>query len=129
MITTRDPTRAIRELRHGETVVLEVAPGDVAAYEKALDENIRGSARARIRVKGSEAAARAGCITLRTTRAGVQVGLYRAREAGLEDDPEAPYATVCEAHGAIVLHATRRDGERSLPYPEGWCDDCRGTRT
>jgi hypothetical protein len=41
----------------------------------------------------------------------------------MSDDPEFPWAAVCETHGAIILNATRRLAEQALRYPE-WCEDC-----
>lgn len=73
----------------------------------------------------AEAAQRGGCVLLRRTRRGILVGLYRSDDAGMESDPATPWSTVCEAHGAIVCHASRRDAAASLPHPDGWCDDCR----
>ena len=66
-----------------------------------------------------------GLVRLSRARStGTEVGLYRAAEAGL--DPEGgPWATVCEAHSAVVNHATRRDAQGWMSQPEGWCEDCR----
>ena len=71
-------------------------------------------------------AEREGCLTLRRARAtGTLVGLYRAAEAGM--DPEAGrYATVCEDHGVVVNHETRRLAESSLAHPDEWCQGCGG---
>lgn len=115
----------MRGLRSGKLVLLEVAPAAVAAHEKALTEGLPPHVRARIRVRGTEAAERAGCIALRTTRKGVRVGLYLSAEGGLETDPEHPYSTVCEMHGTLVCHETRRSAERCLSHPDMWCDECR----
>jgi hypothetical protein len=111
-------------LRAGKRVVLEVAPAAVAAFEQALTESLPPDVRERIRLRGTEAVERSGCITLRTTRKGVQVGLYRSAES-FESDPELPYTTVCETHSTLVSHETRRAAEQSLSHPEMWCDDCR----
>lgn len=56
---------------------------------------------------------------------GTLVGLYRADEAGIEDDPRTPWATVCEDHSTVVCHETRTAAGAALAYPGGWCDDCR----
>lgn len=61
----------------------------------------------------------------RARSTGTVVTVYRADEAGMEDDPETPWATVCEDHGSIVCHKTRRLAESWLAAPEGFCDDCR----
>lgn len=39
-------------------------------------------------------------------------------------DDELPWSTVCEAHGAVVSHATRRVAEQWLSHPEEWCEEC-----
>lgn len=72
------------------------------------------------------AAERAGCIEVRRSRAtGTLVGLYRSAEAGMEEDPETPYTTVCEEHNTLVCHATLKLARENLPDPRGWCDECR----
>lgn len=58
----------------------------------------------------------------RTT--GTIVGVYKALEAGLED---YGYATVCEDHGRLVIHDTRRLAFSHASQPEGWCGVCNGT--
>lgn len=68
---------------------------------------------------------RAGCVQLRYARStGSLVGVYRADEAGMEDDPEWPWATVCEDHGNLVCHASRSRAIDHAPAPEGWCEEC-----
>jgi hypothetical protein len=53
------------------------------------------------------------------------VGVYAADEAGMECDPELPWATVCEEHSAIVCHPTLRLARDHAALPSGWCEDCR----
>lgn len=69
----------------------------------------------------------AGCVEQRKSRAsGLMVGLYHAEQAGM--DPEAgKWATVCEAHGQIVNHASLCLARFHLADPEGWCEVCNGT--
>jgi hypothetical protein len=68
----------------------------------------------------------AGCVTqTRSHRTGTLVGLYHSVQAGIEDDPETPWTTVCEKHGSCVCHATMGYARQSLPDPTHWCDDCR----
>ena len=59
---------------------------------------------------------------------GALVGLYRAAEAGMETDPETPWATVCEPHGGIVCHATATLARGWLSHPEDWCPECQEGR-
>lgn len=73
-----------------------------------------------------EAKRRDGCIELRKCRAtGKLVGLYRSGEAGLEEDAEGKYTTVCEEHGTLVSHRTLAVARSWLADPAGWCDECR----
>lgn len=68
----------------------------------------------------------AGCVTQRKSRESkVLVGLYQAAQAGMEIDPETPWATVCEDHGNIVCHPTLTAAHHFLGFPAHWCDDCR----
>jgi len=53
------------------------------------------------------------------------VAVYQAEEAGIEDDPANPWASVCEMHATLMLHPTRRLAEWHAVEPEGWCDGCR----
>ena len=69
----------------------------------------------------------AGLVAFRKARStGTHVGLYQAQEAGIERDPEYPWATVCEEHGGLMLHPTRTLAEGWLSHPEDWCPVCMG---
>jgi hypothetical protein len=71
---------------------------------------------------------RDGCVKIQKSRStGQYVGLYRSREAGIETDPEFPWSTVCEDHGGVVCHRSRKDAESNLSHPEEWCPVCQGT--
>lgn len=83
------------------------------AFEKALTRALKVSSRK-------------GCVELRKTRSGREVGLYRSLEAGIENDPDHPWATVCEAHSGVVCHPTREIAEAAMSYPEDWCPTCQG---
>lgn len=76
--------------------------------------------------KALEVRNRPGCVELRQTRQGVQVGLYRSLEAGIETDPDYPWSTVCEPHGGVVCHETRELAEAALSHPDQWCPVCQG---
>ena len=74
----------------------------------------------------AEVQSRPGCVTLRRSRAtGTMVGLYKSLESGIESDQQWPWSTVCEDHGTVVCHATRKLAEMTLPDPRAWCDECR----
>ena len=122
---TRDPKRAMQAFRDGKLVLLSVHPAQLADFERTLAEVLHGEACKRFRVRSDEALERAGCVLLRTTRSGRTVGLYRSVEAGIETDPDHRWSTVCEVHGGVVCHATRRNAELSLSHPEEWCPDCQ----
>lgn len=67
----------------------------------------------------------AGCVEQKRCRAtGLPIGIYRADQAELEDDPEFPWATVCEEHGTILRAQTLKLARAGATHPE-WCDDCQ----
>jgi hypothetical protein len=67
----------------------------------------------------------AGAVASRVNRmTRTTITLYNSVEAGLENDPEGKWSTVCENHGAIVSHATRAYAASAMSCPD-WCDDCR----
>lgn len=123
---TSDPKRALAGLRAGKRVRLDVPRDKVDEVRALFAEKLPAHVVARIRIVGSEATERAGCLTLRTTRKGIRVGLYRSLEGGMESDPSVPYTTACETHSTLVCHETRRSAEQALSHPESWCDQCRG---
>lgn len=68
----------------------------------------------------------AGIVLYRKARStGTHVGLYKSVEAGIETDPEYPWSTVCEPHGGVVCHETRKKAESFLSHPEEWCPVCQ----
>lgn len=71
----------------------------------------------------------AGLVAYRRSRqTGTHVGVYQAQEAGIEEDPAAGrWATVCEEHGGVVLHPTRRLAMSHAPFPLDWCPTCQET--
>lgn len=67
----------------------------------------------------------AGCVQQRRNRqTGTLIGVYHGVQAGLEDDPECPWCTVCEDHGSIVSHPTLALAKAHASWPE-WCSDCQ----
>lgn len=53
------------------------------------------------------------------------VGVYHAEQAGMGDDPESRWVTVCETHHTLVSHPTLALARAAAPYPREWCEDCR----
>jgi hypothetical protein len=75
-------------------------------------------------MKSHNAEGVAGLVERRVCRrTGRPMGLYMAAEAGIEDDPQAPWAAVCEDHGAVLLTETQRLARSAMSYPE-WCEEC-----
>lgn len=66
----------------------------------------------------------AGCVTQKHSRAtGCLIGIYHSKQSGIEDDPELPWAVVCEAHHTLVCTPTlelARQTRSGLDF----CDDC-----
>jgi hypothetical protein len=54
---------------------------------------------------------------------GTQVSIYRADQAGLDDDNgKMPYSTVCETHGTVICHESLKMARSHVAQPEHWCD-------
>lgn len=56
---------------------------------------------------------------------GVWYGLYKAREAGL-DEAGGKWATVCEKHNTVCNFRSKRLAMRHLPSGD-WCEECMST--
>lgn len=71
----------------------------------------------------------AGLVYWRRSRStGTQVGIYNGAQAGMDTDGGAnPWSTVCEPHGGVCSHPTRRLAFEHAPHPETWCPTCQGT--
>lgn len=69
-----------------------------------------------------------GCVIQRRARStGTLVGLYNGEQAGMDtDDGAAPWSIVCEVHGTILNHSSRKLAESHLSSPHDWCEDCGG---
>lgn len=69
----------------------------------------------------------AGLVSWRRARStGTQVGVYHGETADLDTDGgENPWSTVCEPHGGVVSHPTRRLAMLHAPHPEDWCPTCQ----
>lgn len=66
--------------------------------------------------------ATAKVVTRRNRQTGTQVTVCRAEAIGA--DPIDPWYTVCEDHGNLVGHPTRRLANWHAADPIGWCPDC-----
>lgn len=78
----------------------------------------------------AETADNAGLVvTRRSPKTGQLVSLYRSVEAGIEDDPATPWATLCETHTSVVCHTTRELALHHLADPTGWCQPCHAAVT
>lgn len=55
---------------------------------------------------------------------GTLVALYDGEQAGM-DTFAGRWQTVCEDHGAVISHRTRRIAEAWLSHPDEWCDVCK----
>lgn len=68
----------------------------------------------------------AGVLECRRARStGLLVTLYDGEAAGLDTDG-GRYSTVCEPHGGIVCHSSRRTARDWMSSPESWCPRCQG---
>lgn len=56
---------------------------------------------------------------------GTLVLVLDAVAAGLEDDPEIPWFTVCDDHGGCVGHPTLALARSFASCPEDWCPTCQ----
>jgi hypothetical protein len=66
----------------------------------------------------------AGCVKqVRSRATGTLVGLYVASQAALDEDG-GPWVTVCETHGTICNHLTRKLAEHHIPSVS-WCEQCQ----
>lgn len=67
-----------------------------------------------------------GGIVEKLTRKARSTGTRVYLERFDKDHSDGPYATVCEDHGGIVHHPTRKLAEQWLSHPEDWCPTCQG---
>lgn len=67
----------------------------------------------------------AGALVSRKCReTGTVVTIYDAR-SGMFSEAEGLYATVCEPHGGIVVHESKKAALTFLSHPTEWCPDCQ----
>lgn len=62
-------------------------------------------------------------IRRRAKATGTMVALVDNRERWFADE-EFDWYTVCEDHGELVGHETRRIAEAWLSHPDEWCETC-----
>lgn len=68
-------------------------------------------------------ATNAGAVLSRKCRAtGTTVTLYKSAPAGLP----GKWCTVCENHGTILEHDSRKLASSALSHPDDWCSECAG---
>lgn len=76
------------------------------------------------RVPGHSTGEIAGLVQLRTARStGKQVGVYDGEAAGM-DTAAGRWQTVCEEHGWIISHQSKRLAKYHAAAPEEWCEKC-----
>lgn len=63
-------------------------------------------------------------LSRRAQKTGTVVTLYDGVEADL-DTEGGRWQTVCEDHGWIVSHSTRKLAASHLSHPEEWCEECQ----
>jgi hypothetical protein len=62
--------------------------------------------------------------TRRCKRTGTKVSVaYRLHES---EDPENKWETICEDHGGVVCHPTKRLAKSWAARPDEWCPGCKG---
>jgi len=68
----------------------------------------------------------AGCVVQRVAQQTyTRVGVYHAEQAGINIDPEVPWASVCEVHHTLVLHSKLALAIEAGANPQSWCEECR----
>ena len=68
----------------------------------------------------------AGAVRSRKCRAtGTTVTLYDGEPANM-DTSDGRWQTVCEDHGTIICHTSRKRAESHLSHPDEWCEVCMG---
>ncbi len=45
-------------------------------------------------------------------------------DRGPDDDEDNRWETICDDHGGVCSHETRRLAEGWLSHPDEWCEDC-----
>ena len=55
---------------------------------------------------------------------GSLIVLVQAADAGLEDDPRTPWATVCGTHSTLTVHETQENARGWMSDPMTWCEGC-----
>lgn len=62
--------------------------------------------------------------TARARTTGAEVRVCSA-EAAAADPDGGPWVTICEAHAALLNHATLEAARAWAAHPEEWCEECR----
>lgn len=70
----------------------------------------------------------AGLVERRRRATGVQVGVYNAQQARLDEEGGAWYC-ICEAHGSCLAHRSLKMARYHAVTPEEWCESCGDPRS
>ena len=62
-------------------------------------------------------------ITARTT--GTRVSVIPTKEVESDPDQADHWTTLCEDHGFLVNHETKKAAKSFQSHPEDWCEECR----
>lgn len=66
-----------------------------------------------------------GCVVQRKSQVTkTLVGVYHAEQAGLDNDPDCVWYSVCEDHGTLVGHRSLRLAKDHAVDPTMWCEEC-----
>jgi hypothetical protein len=70
-------------------------------------------------------------MTRTNRRTGAQIAVVDNRAGDFEGDRDeagrvvSPWYTVCDTHGALIAHSSRRLAVQWAAYPDDWCEGCR----
>ena len=70
----------------------------------------------------------AGLVERRRRSNGVQVGVYNAQQARLDEDSGAWYC-ICEDHGTLLAHRSLKLARHHAVTPEEWCESCTNQKS
>lgn len=62
----------------------------------------------------------------RSRSTGTTVAVIDNRDGSFDAGDDLGWFTLCEDHGGVCSHPTRKLAESWAPVPDEWCPDCRG---